>query len=95
MSIDGNWHLLTLTLGSKRDLFFTQIGIAIEREKLDDLILKVELPEDVVYQNLVLVKLGDFKAARARIQQMDYVQRLDPKPLKPEQVNRILGKNMD
>ncbi len=91
VSVKGNWHLVTLTQANKRGLFSKQMKIALEQNKLNDLILRVEMPEEVVYQNLVLLELSNFKAVRDRIQQLDCVQRIEPKPLTPEQVNQMLG----
>lgn len=66
----------------------------VEQEKLQDLILSVEMPKESVYQNLVLIQVSSLKAVRDRLQQMDSAQKIkiDPKPLTPEQVNRMLGK---
>lgn len=86
----GKWHLVTLTQPYKRDLFCKQLEIAIDREQLQDLILRVEAPQEAVYQNLVLLELSSLKAVRDRIHQIGYVQRIDPKPLTPEQVERML-----
>jgi len=91
VSVKGNWHLVRLTQENKREFFYKQMKIALEQDKLHDLILRVEMPEEVVYQNLVLLELSNFKAVRDRIQQLRYVQRVEPKPLTPEQVNQMLG----
>lgn len=93
--VKGTWHLLTLNQPSKRELLCKQISHAIEQNKLQDLIFRVEIPQEAVYQNLVLLEVSSLKAVRERLQQIDTAQKIkiDPKPLTPEQVNRMLGKH--
>ena len=92
-SAKSTWHLLTLTQVSKRELFYKQVLHAIALEKLENLILRVELPQDSVYKNLVLLEVSSLKAVRDRLQQIDpsLQVRIDPKPLTLDQVNRMLG----
>ena len=91
--VKGTWHLVTITQASKRELFCKQISHAISQEKLQDLIFSVEMPKESVYQNLVLLEVSSLKAVRDRLQQLDTSQKIkiDPKPLTPEQVSRMLG----
>lgn len=83
---------MTLTQASKRELFCKQISHAVEQQKLQDLIFNVEMPKEPVYQNLVLLEVSSLKAVRSYIQQIGYVQRIEPKPLTPEQVDKMLGR---
>jgi hypothetical protein len=89
--VQRNWYLVTLTQVSKRELFCKQILHAIEQEKLQDVILRVEMPKESVYQNLVLLETTSFKALRDRLRQLDYDPKISPKPLTSDQVNRMLG----
>lgn len=91
--IKGTWHLVTLTQASKRELFCKQISHLIKQENLQDLIMRVEMPKESVYQNLVLLQVSSLKTVRDRLQQLDTDQKIkiDPKPLTPEQVSRMLG----
>jgi hypothetical protein len=93
-AVKSTWHLLTLTQASKRELFYKQVLHAIALEKLETLILSVELPQDSVYKNLVLLEVSSLKAVRDRIQQVDpsLQVKIDPKPLTLAQVNRMLGR---
>ena len=92
VTVEGKWHLVTLTQASKRELFCKQILHAVEQEKLQGLIFSVEMPKESVYQNLVLLEVSSLKAARNYIQQIGYVQRIEPKPLTTEQVDKMLGR---
>lgn len=86
----GSWFLLTLTHRSRRKIFCKQLTIALERDKLQSLFLKVAIPSDAVYQDLVLLELSNFKTGRNYIQNLEYVKRLDPKPLPINQVSQML-----
>ncbi len=85
----GNWYLVNVRQ-KKRDLFLKCLKIAIEQNKLQDLILAVETPKDSVYEDIVLLNLVNFKAARIHIQKVEYCQRIEPKPLPSAQVSRML-----
>lgn len=91
--VKGTWYLVTLTQASKRELICKQIAHIVQQEKLENLIIRVEMPKESVYQNLVLLQVSSLKAVRDRLQQLDTDQKIkiDPKPLTPEQVNRMLG----
>lgn len=86
----GNWYLVNVRQ-KKRDLFLKCLKIAIEQNKLQDLILAVETPQDSVYEDIILLNLVNFKAARIHIQKVEYCQRIEPKPLPSAQVSRMLG----
>ena len=85
-----SWYLLTLTHHSKRKIFCKQLTIALERDKLQSLFLNVAIPSEAVYQDLVLLELSNFKTGRNYIQNLEYVKRLDSKPLQLNQVNQML-----
>ena len=85
----GDWYLVNIRQ-KKRDLFLKCLKIAIEKNKLQDLILTVETPKDSVYEDIVLLNLVNFKAARIHIQKIEYCQRIEPKPLPSAQVSRML-----
>ena len=88
----GKWYLLRVTISHKREFVYRQILMFRERDKLQDLILSIEMPTEAVYQELILLELSDYKTARIKIQPIEYIKRLEPQPLKIEQVNRMLGK---
>lgn len=85
-----NWYLLS-TQPYKRDLFLKYLEQFISEKKLQELIRDAIAPIDVVYQDMVLIQLKDFKEARLYLQKVEYFQRLEPKPLKEEQVRRMSG----
>ena len=67
------------------------ISHTIEQEKLQHLILSVEMPKEAIYQNLVLIEVSNLKAVRERLQKIGYIQRIEPKPLTAEQVKKMLS----
>jgi len=89
-SVQSNWYLVNVR-HKKRDLFLRCLNAVIEQNKLQDLILAVETPDDSVYEDIVLLNLANFKATRTHIQTIESCQRIEPKPLPPAHVNRMLG----
>ncbi|GFE71861.1 hypothetical protein [Chroococcus sp. FPU101] len=87
-----NWYLLT-TRSYKRDLFLKYLEQSISEKQLQELIPLTIAPVDAVYQDMVLIQLKDFKEARSYLQQVEYFQRLEPKPISVEQVRRMSGDN--
>ncbi len=87
-----NWYLLS-TQPYKRELFLKYLEKSVSEKQLQELILSTISPVDAVYQDMVLVQLKDFKEARLYLQQIEYFQRLEPKPLKEEQVRRMSDGN--
>jgi hypothetical protein len=55
------------------------------------LILAVEAPQESVYEDIVLLNLSDFKAAYNQLQKIENFQSIERKPLRSEQVSRMLG----
>ncbi len=88
--VGGTWYLVNVR-HKKRDLFLRCLNAVIEQNKLQDLILAVETPDDSVYEDIVLLNLANFKATRTHIQTIESCQRIEPKPLPPAHVNRMLG----
>lgn len=87
-----NWYLVS-TRPYKRDIFLKYLDRAISENKLQEVILEVVAPQDEVYQDMVLVQLSDLKEARPYLQRIENFQRLEPKPLPPEQIRRMSGKS--
>lgn len=88
--INGNWYLVNVR-HKKRDLFLRCLDQVIIQNKLQDLILAVETPDDAVYEDIVLLNLVNYKAARTHIQTIESCQRIEPKPLPQAHVNRMLA----
>ncbi len=55
------------------------------------MILAVEAPQESVYEDIVLLNLSDFKAAYNQLQKIENFQSIERKPLRSEQVSRMLG----
>lgn len=88
--ISGTWYLVSVR-AKKRDLFLRYLKMAIIQNQLQELILAVETPQESVYEDIVLVNLNNFKAAYTHLQKIDNFQSIERKPLKLEQVSRMLG----
>lgn len=88
--VTGTWYLVN-TRPKKRDLFLKCLKIAIEQNKLQGLILEAKVPQDSVFEDIVLLNLSDLKAVHPHLQRIDGFSKLERKPLKPEQFNRMLG----
>jgi hypothetical protein len=67
------------------------LNIVIKQNKLQDLIVAIKTPQDSVYEDIVLLNLTNFKAARTHIQTIESCQKIEPKPLPPSEVSRMLG----
>lgn len=90
LAVNGNWYMVYVR-HKKRDLFLRCLEMAIEHKKLQDLILAVETPKDSVYEDIVLLNLANLKAARTHIQNINYCQKIEAKPLPSAHVSRMLG----
>lgn len=88
--VSGNWYLVSVRT-KKRNLFLRYLKMAIKQNQLQELILVVETPQESIYENIVLLNLSDFKAAYTHLQKIENFQSIERKPLKLEQVSRMLG----
>jgi hypothetical protein len=88
--ISSNWYLLSVR-SKKRELFLKYLNLAIEQNKIQELILDIKVPQDSVYEDIVLLNLSNFKAASTYLQKVECFQNIERKPLQSEQVNRMLG----
>ncbi|BAY95859.1 MULTISPECIES: hypothetical protein [unclassified Tolypothrix] len=86
----GNWYLVTVR-SKKREVFLKYLELSIKQNQLQDLILKIEIPQDSVYEDLVLLNISNFKTASTHLQKIENFQSIERKPLNPEQVTRMLG----
>lgn len=89
--ISGNWYLVNIRT-KKRDLFLKYLNIDINKNNLQKLFLNVKIPQDAVYEDIVLVNLSDFKVASSQLQKIEYFQSVQRKPLTLEEVSRMIGK---
>ena len=85
-----NWYLVNVA-SKKRDVFFRYLDIAITQYKLQDLIVKVEIPQDSVYEDVVLVNLRNYQQAYSHLKKLPHFQTIERRPLTSQQVNRMLG----
>ncbi|TAE55348.1 MAG: chromosome segregation ATPase [Nostocales cyanobacterium] len=88
--LNNNWYLLTVR-SKKRDVFLKYLKFAIEQNKLEDLVLDIKIPQDTVYEDMVLLNLSNFKTASSYLKKVECFQNIERKPLQSAQVNRMLG----
>ncbi len=89
-AVIGTWYLVK-TRPKKRDLFLKCLKIAIEQNKLQSLILEAKVPQDSVFEDIILLNLNDLKIVHPHLQRIDGFSKLERRPLKPEQLSRMLG----
>ncbi|TAF10657.1 MAG: chromosome segregation ATPase [Nostocales cyanobacterium] len=88
--ISNNWYLLTVR-SKKREVFLKYLKFAIDQNKLEELFIDIKIPQDAVYEDMVLLNLSNFKTAAAHLKRVECFQNIERKPLQSEQVNRMLG----
>ena len=88
--ISGNWYLLSVR-SKKRDSFLKYLNLAINQNNLQQIILEVKIPQDAVYEDIVLLNLSNFNTANSQLQKIEHFQGLQRKPLPLEQVSRMIG----
>jgi hypothetical protein len=91
-SFQGNWYLTTVR-AKKRELFLKYLAMTIQQNQLQELILAVKVPQEQIYENIILLNLSNFKAASTQLQKIENFQSIERKPLNIEQVNRMLRAN--
>lgn len=88
--ISNNWYLLNVR-AKKRQSFLKFLNLTIKQNNLQELFLDIKIPEDTVYEDIVLLNLSNFKAAYTYLQKVEFFQNIERKPLQSAQVNRMLG----
>jgi hypothetical protein len=88
--INGSWYLLSVR-SKKRESFLKYLNLAITQNNLQELILEIKIPQDKVYEDIVLLNLSNFNTANSQLQKIDHFQSLQRKPLPLVQVSRMIG----
>ncbi|WP_071190646.1 chromosome segregation ATPase [Trichormus sp. NMC-1] len=88
--ISNNWYLLTVR-SKKREVFLKYLKFMIDQNKLEELVLDIKIPQESVYEDMVLLNLSNFKNASTYLKKVECFQNIERKPLQSEQVNRMLG----
>ncbi|UUO14431.1 MULTISPECIES: hypothetical protein [Aphanizomenonaceae] len=86
----NNWYLVSVR-SKKREVFLKYLNLAISQNQLQDLVTEIKSPQDAVYQDIVLLKISNFKTACIQLQKIECFQNIERKPLALPQVNRMLG----
>lgn len=86
----GSWYLVRV-LSKRRNLFLKYLEMSISKNKLQELILETKIPAVSIYEDIVLMNLSNRKEASTYIQNIEYFQRIEPRPLKAADVNRMMG----
>lgn len=90
LSVEGSWYLVRV-MSKRRNLFLKYLEMSISKNKLEELILEIKIPAAAIYEDILLLNLSNRKEASTYLQNIEYFQRIEPKPLKSEDVNRMLG----
>lgn len=86
----GSWYLVRV-LSKRRSLFLKYLEMSIIKNKLQELILDIKIPAVAIYEDIILMNLSNRKEAQTYLQNIEYFQRIEPRPLKAEDVNRMMG----
>ena len=86
----NNWYLVSVR-SKKREVFLKYLNLAISQNQLQDLVTEIKSPQDAVYQDIVLLKISNFKTACIQLKKIECFQNIERKPLALSQVNRMLG----
>ena len=86
----NNWYLVSVR-SKKREVFLKYLNLAISQNQLQDLVTEIKSPQDAVYQDIVLLKISNFKTACIQLKKIECFQNIERKPLALPQVNRMLG----
>jgi hypothetical protein len=89
--ISSNWYLLTVR-SKKREVFLKHLNFAIAKNQLEELILEIKIPQDSVYEDMVLLHLSNFQTVTPYLKKVECFQNIERKPLQSAQVNRMLSK---
>ncbi len=85
----GQWCLVTVRQW-KRGSFLKYLNNDINRKHLQELILEIVELEESVYEDMVLLRIGNYAEARSQLQQIEHFQNIQR--LKPNEVSRMLNK---
>jgi hypothetical protein len=88
----NNWYLASVR-SKKREVFLKYLNLAIGQNQyqLRELIIDIKSPQDAVYQDIVLLKISNFRTACVELKKIECFQSIERKPLALAQVNRMLG----
>ncbi|KYC41678.1 chromosome partitioning protein ParA [Scytonema hofmannii PCC 7110] len=91
-SPSSNWYLLYAT-PKKRDLFKKILEEAITKNKLQNIIVSVEIPKDSVYENILLLHLNNYQEAYPHLRKIAYFYNIEKQPLSLQKASEMLGVN--
>ncbi len=82
------WCLVTVQQG-KREIFLKYLDKDIQRYQLRELMPRIEVPKESLYQNNTLIEIQDYSEARNYLQKIEHFQSIER--IKPEDVARMLN----
>lgn len=85
----GSWYLVRVA-SKRKNSFLKYLEFSMSKNQLQELILEIKLPPAPVYEDIVLLNLSNFKSAYTYLQKIEYFQGIERRPLKPEEVSRML-----
>lgn len=86
----GSWYLVRV-MAKRRSLFLKYLEMSISKNNLQELILEIKIPAVAIYEDILLMNLSNRKEAQTYLQNIEYFQRIEPRPLKAEDVHRMMG----
>ena len=86
-----NWYLVPCR-PNKRDLFLKQLDFEINKNQLGDLFLDKISPSDIMYKDMVLLRLSNISSARIHLKRIEQFQKIEPRALSEHQVQQFLDK---
>ncbi|MEM8780779.1 MAG: hypothetical protein AAGF26_18320 [Cyanobacteria bacterium P01_G01_bin.49] len=84
-----NWYLVSVR-PNKRDLFNKHLDFAINSNQLGELFVDRISPKDAMYKDMILMQISNLKLAQAKLREIDYFQRIEPRPLSEKQMSQFL-----
>jgi hypothetical protein len=88
-NVSGQWCLVTVRQW-KRESFLRYLNNDINKKQLKELIIEIIELEEAVYENMLLIRIGNYSEARNHLQQIEHFQSFQR--LKPHEVSRMLSR---
>ncbi len=86
--ISGQWCLVTVR-PRKRESFLKYLNNDISTKQLQAVILEIVEPQDLVYEDMILLRISNYSEARSHLQKIDHF--LNIQRLKSNEVSRMLN----
>lgn len=88
--LSGQWCLVTVRQW-KRESFLKYLNNDINKKQLQEIFVEIIELKEAVYDNMLLIRIGNYSEARTYLQQIENFQSIQR--LKPNEVSRMLNRN--